>query len=388
MTFSDNVTILEKDKKRFYIVGTAHISEKSVEEVKAVIDKVQPDSICVELCETRYQTINNPDRWKKLNIFEVIREKKVLFLLSSIAIGAFQRRIGEQLGVKPGSEFLAAIDKSKEYKTELVLADRDVQATLKRTWRSLSFWKKMTTLSAIVESLFAKDEVSSEDIEKMKEKDQLTEIMAEFASENPEIQKPLIDERDQYLMSSIEEAKGEKIVAVVGAGHVNGMKSYFGKDVDKESLKTIPPASQLSSLFKWIIPLIIIYAFYNGYQQTSGQTFEKMLQSWILPNSIFSALLTIVARGKFLSVLTAFIMSPITSLVPFIGTGFFVGFVEAKLRKPTVEDCENIPVEAVDLKGIYKNQFTHVLLVFFMSNMGSALGALIGTSLVVSLLAF
>lgn len=388
MTFSDNVTILEKDKKRFYIVGTAHISEKSVEEVKTVIDKVQPDSICVELCETRYQTINNPDRWKKLNIFEVIREKKVLFLLSSIAIGAFQRRIGEQLGVKPGSEFLAAIDKSKEYKTELVLADRDVQATLKRTWRSLSFWKKMTTLSAIVESLFAKDEVSSEDIEKMKEKDQLTEIMAEFASENPEIQKPLIDERDQYLMSSIEEAKGEKIVAVVGAGHVNGMKSYFGKDVDKESLKTIPPASQLSSLFKWIIPLIIIYAFYNGYQQTSGQTFEKMLQSWILPNSIFSALLTIVARGKFLSVLTAFIMSPITSLVPFIGTGFFVGFVEAKLRKPTVEDCENIPIEAVDLKGIYKNQFTHVLLVFFMSNMGSALGALIGTSLVVSLLAF
>lgn len=388
MAFSDNVTTLKKDNKTYHIIGTAHISKESVEEVKAVIDEIKPDTVCVELCETRYNTINNPDRWKSLDIFAIIREKKVLYLLSNIAVGAFQRRIGAELGVKPGAEFVAAIEKAKDVGAELVLADRDVQATLKRTWRNLSFFKKMNTLSAITESLFESDEkVSAEDIEKMKEKNQLEEAMKEFADENPEIQKPLIDERDQFLMSAIEEAKGETIVAVVGAGHVAGMQTYFGKSIDREKLSQIPPPKAWTGLIKWIIPLLVMYAFYKGYTDMSGQTFQAMLERWILPNAIVSALFTIVARGHILSVIVAFIASPITSLIPLIGTGFFVGYVEAKLRKPTVADCERIPDEAKDIKGFYSNRFTHVLIVFFLSNLGSSLGAVIGTGLVAWLLA-
>lgn len=388
MALSQNVTVLKNGKKTYYIIGTAHISQSSVDEVKSVINEIKPDTVCVELCKTRFETMNNPDRWKSLDIFQIMKEKKVLFLLSNIAIGAFQRRIGKELGVQPGAEFSAAIEKAKEVNAKLVLADRDIQATLKRTWRNLSFFKKIATLSAITDSLFTKEEaVTSADIEKMKEQDQLDVMMKEFAKENPEIQKPLIDERDQYLMSSIEEAEGNTIVAVVGAGHVAGMKTYFGQKINKEALTVIPPASKWLGLLKWIIPLAVIYAFYHGYTELSSQTFRSMLESWILPNSIFAALLTILARGHILSVITAFIASPITSLIPIIGAGFFVGYVEAKLRKPTVADCERIPDEAQDIKGFYKNPFTHVLVVVLLSSLGSSLGAVVGAGLISWLLA-
>lgn len=389
MNLSDNVTVLTKGKKTYYIIGTAHISKDSVDEVNKVIDEIKPDTVCVELCETRYQAMTDTDRWKKLDIFQVIKEKKVLFLLSSLAMGAFQRRLGAELGVKPGAEFKAAIDKANEIGAKIVLADRNIQATLKRTWRKLSLMKKWGTLGMLVESLFSKETISEADIEKMKEKNQLEEVMKEFASENPEIQKPLIDERDQFLMSSIEEAEGEKIVAVVGAGHVAGMQTYFGKKIDREALNIIPPVKKFVPLLKWVIPVLLLFAFYNGYTKSEAAgTFQDMLDAWIYPNVIFAMILTAAARANIITIIAAGILSPITSLIPLIGTGIFTGLIEAKLKKPSVEDCERIPEEVVDFKGMYNNKFTHVLLVFFLSNLGSSLGAYIGIGWVYSLINF
>jgi pheromone shutdown-related protein TraB len=382
---SDNVTVLKKDGKTYHIIGTAHISKESVDEVNRVIDEIKPDTVCVELCETRYQSMTDSDRWKKLDIFQIIREKKVLFLMSSIAMGAFQRRLGAELGVKPGAEFKAAIEKANEIGAKVVLADRNIQATLKRTWRRLSFFKKLNTFNMLVESLFSKETISEEEIEKMKEKDQLTEVMNEFAQENPEIQKPLIDERDQYLMSSIEEAEGETIVAVVGAGHVPGMQTYFGKKIDKDALNVIPPVKKFVPLLKWVIPVLLVWAFYNGYTKSQENTFEQMLNAWIYPNILFAMLFTIAARAKFITVIAAGILSPITSLIPLIGTGMFTAWIEAHLNRPTVEDAERIPDEVVDFKGMYKNKFTHILLVFVMSNAGSSIGAYIGIGWVLTL---
>ncbi|MCB0278325.1 MAG: TraB/GumN family protein, partial [Calditrichaeota bacterium] len=362
------------------------VSAKSVDEVERVIEQVKPDTICVELCQTRYDAIKDKNRWSKLDIFQVVREKKVLFLLSNIAISSFQRRIGNKLGVKPGAEFQAAIDKAEETKAHLVLADRDIQATLKRTWANLSFFKKINTLALISSGLFEKNDISEAEIEAMKDKDKLSELLNEFAKAVPEIKQPLIDERDQFLMSAIEAAEGKKIVAVVGAGHVEGMKANFGKEIDRESLSVIPPKSSAAKLAQWIIPALVLAAFYIGFQKNQWDTFEEMLYAWILPNSIFAAVLTAFGGAKLLSIITAFIASPITSLNPALPVGVIVGYVEAKLRKPTVADCERIPEDAQDIKGLYRNQFTRVLVVAFLSIIGSALGAWIGISWLIKII--
>jgi pheromone shutdown-related protein TraB len=382
MTFSDNVSILEKENKTYYIIGTAHISADSVKEVEDVIEMVKPDTVAIELCQARFDAKMDEDRWKKLDIFEIIKQKKFLFLLSSLAMGAFQRRIGEKLGVQPGAEFFAAIEKAKEVGADLVLADRDVQATLKRTWANLGFFKKLNAMSMLVGSLFSGDdiEITKEQIEKMKEKDQLADMMNEFAIENPEIKKPLIDERDEYLMSSIEEAKGEKIVAIVGAGHVPGMITHFGKIIDKEKLCELPKASLLPKIAKWIIPFAVIGLIFQGYMNQGFDTLETMIYAWVIPNSLLAGIFTIAAGAKLPSIITAIIGSPITSLNPLVPLPIFVGYVEAKFRKPTVQDCEKINDDCKDFKGFYKNQFTRVLLVAVASVLGSGLGGMIGIS--------
>jgi len=389
LTFSENVTVLKDGKRTYYIVGTAHVSEDSVREVQEVIEKVQPDTVCVELCEARYRALTDEDRWKNLDVFKVIKEGKTLFLLANLAIGAYQRRLGAQLGVKPGAELMAGVKKAEEIGAKLELVDRDIHATLRRTWANLSFWKKLTLLGGIVESLFSKNqEIGADDIEMLKEKAHLSEMLAEFAKALPDVKVPLIDERDQFLISSIEDAPGETIVAVVGGAHVPGMTANFGVPVDRERLKQLPPKSKVWGMLKYVIPVLILAMFFIGWQNKSGGGgLKDMLFAWILPNSVFCAILTAVAGAKFLSVLTAFFASPITSLNPAIGAGMVVGFAEAWFRKPTVQDAERINEDVQSLKGFYKNPFTRVLLVAVAATMGSAMGAWIGFGWVLSLAA-
>ncbi|MFT7624255.1 MAG: pheromone shutdown-related protein TraB [Myxococcota bacterium] len=375
---SDNVTILEQPGRTIYIVGTAHVSQDSVEEVRRVIDEVQPDIVAIELDEARHRALTDENRWRNLDVFEVIRQGKTLFLLANLAIGAYQRRLGAQLGVKPGAEMLAAAEKAEEIGATLALVDRDIHITLKRTWASVGFFRKAELLSAIVAGLVSREEIEEVDIEKLKEKAQLSEMMAEFARMLPEVHKPLIDERDQYLISKTEELKGEKIVVVVGAGHVEGMVRYAGTKIDRSALDELPKKASWMGALKWIIPSLILAAFSFGYYKHSGRTVENMITAWVLPNSIFAAVMTAMALAKPLSILTAFVASPITSLNPLLPAGVVVGLMEAWLRKPTVQDCEDISDDVQSLKGVYKNQFTRVLLVAFMATMGSAMGAWIG----------
>lgn len=382
---SKNVTHLESEGRDLYIVGTAHVSPKSVEEVKRVIDAVKPDTVCVELDEMRHESLVDDTRWRKLDIFQVIRQKKVLYLLASIVLGAYQRRMGEQMGVKPGSELLAAVEKAEEVGAELVLADRHIQATLKRTWANLSFWNKGKVLSAMMGAFYGAGEITEEQLEELKDRDTITEMMQEFARVMPQVQKPLIDERDQYLMTSVERAPGKTIVAVVGAGHVQGMINYTGKPADLEALAVIPPPSKLGAVLKWLLPVVVLAAFYWGYTETSEKNFQEMVYGWVIPNAVGAALFSALARAKPLTVLIAGLASPITSLNPTINAGVVAGLVEAWQRKPTVEDCEGLQ----DISGtasMFKNNFTHVLLVFVAATLGSAVGAWVGGAWVLSLL--
>ncbi len=386
MSETGHVTVLERGSRTFHIVGTAHVSQSSVAEVEAVIDEVRPDVVCIELDKNRLDALLDEDRWKRLDIFQVIRQKRVPFLLASLALSSYQARLGEQLGVKPGSEMLAAIRKAEEVGAELVLADRDIQITLRRTWRSVSFWSKFKLLGALLAGFFEEEEISDEDLEKLKSGDALGAMLEEFAQELPQVKRPLIDERDAYLMSSIEDSSGETVVAVVGAAHVPGMKRHFGEAVDRAELDVVPPASRIVPYLKWAIPAIVVAAFTWGYFRISGQRFGEMLTGWILPNSIFAGLFSLIAGARPLTALAAFVASPITSLNPTIQAGFVAGLVEAWLRKPTVDDCARIREDSQTLRGLYRNRFTRVLLVFVAATLGSALGAYIGLGWVLSLL--
>ncbi len=390
-----HVTRLEDEGRgrSYWIVGTAHVSQDSVDEVAAVLEEVRPDVVCVELDPTRLEALTSEERWAKLDVFEVIRDGKTLMLLAHLVVGAYQRRLGAELGIQPGAELLAAVKKAEEIGARVELVDRDIQITLRRTWGNIGFWQKMKLLGALMASTLVGEEVDQETIEKLKEQSQLSEMLAEFARIFPEVKAPLIDERDAWLMGKIEdvpEVQGEppvqRIVGVVGAAHVPGMVERFGQVLDEQTLSATPPRSRWVGLLKWILPAIVFAAFAIGWSKHEGQTVEEMLFAWIIPNAVAAGLLTALAGAKLLSIITATFVSPVTSLNPLLGAGMVVGLLEAWLRKPTVEDAQRIPDDVQSFAGLYRNRFTRVLLVAVLSTMGSALGAWIGATWMVSLL--
>lgn len=381
-----HVTRLTYEGKEIYLVGTAHVSPKSVEEVERVIEELRPNSVCVELDEQRLRMLEDDTAWRKLDIFQVIRERRVLFLLSSLALGAYQRKMGEKQGVRPGAELHAGVLAARRIGAKLVLADRDVQATLKRTWANLSLLDRAKIASGLVAAPFSVAEIDDKTIEELKDQDTIGEMMHELAREFPRLKEPLIDERDAYLVSSIREAEGPRIVGVVGAAHVAGMVRRLHETVDRASLSVLPSRTLLSRVLGWVIPAVVLSAFYLGYRKSGNVGLEEMLSAWILPHAIGSSLLTLVALGHPLSVVTAFFAAPLTSLNPAISAGMVVGLVEAYLRKPTVEDCEGLPTAIQSLRGIYENRATRVLLVFVLSTLGSAIGTWISAPLMAALL--
>lgn len=380
-----NVTHIQIEGRDVYLIGTAHVSPKSVTEVTEVIREVRPDTVCVELDAMRHEAMIDENRWRKLDIFAVIKQQKVLFLLANLVLSAYQRRMGEKLGVKPGAELHAAVTEAEAVGAELVLADRDIQATLKRTWANLSFFNKLKVLGAMNAAFFGSAEIDEEQIEELKDRDVIGDMMREFGQVMPQVQVPLIDERDRYLMTKIAQAPGQKIVAVVGAGHVQGMLNQLGKTADLEELSRIPPPGITGRVLKWVIPAIVLCAFYYGYANHSTEGLKQMVFAWLIPNVVGAALLALLAGARPITVLVAGVASPITSLNPTIGAGMVAGLVEAWARKPTVEDCEQV-AEITSFSDMRKNSFTRVLLVAVASTLGSAIGAWIGAAWVVKLL--
>lgn len=380
----DNIRIIDVDGRLVHLVGTAHVSEASVHEVRQVIRDLRPDTVCVELDQGRYEALTDDSRWRRLDVFKVIREGKTLFLLVSLGIAAWQKRLGDRLGVKPGAELLAATEEAAAIGAKVVLIDRDVHVTLKRTWRNLSFLSKAKLLGAFLAG-GEEGEIESKDIEKLKDNASLSQAMEELGKMLPEVKEPLIDERDRYMIAGIRAAEGARLVAVVGAAHVGGMIRHLHTEVDRATLDVLPPPARWTQVVKWILPALILYLFWRGAQAQHVESFQQVLTAWILPNSIFCALLTAIAGGKPLSVLAGFIASPITSLNPMVPAGLVVGLLEAWLRKPTVEDAEAIPHAIESLRGIYANRATRVLLVTVASTLGSAMGAWVGLGWLFSL---
>ena len=386
MPYSGNVHEIFLDGKKILLIGTAHISQSSVDEVNTVINQVNPDTVCIELCSSRYQAMLAKDQWKNMDIFKVIREGKSFLLFANLIMTAFQKRLGSRLGVKPGSEMFEAANVAEKLNSELVLADRDVKITLQRTWRGMRFWGKMKVLGQLLASLFIREEISKEEIEKLKESDALSEAMKMLAEQSPEMKRILIDERDQYMAEKIRQSMGKLVVAVVGAGHVKGLTAELENKHNLAELESVPPTGKAVAWLKWGIPALIIALIVYGFFTVDTDVSIEMIQRWVLINGTLSALGTAAAFGHPITIAVAFIAAPFTSLNPTIAAGWVAGLVEALLRKPQVRDFENLADDITHLRGFWQNNITRILLVVIFANLGSAIGTFAGGFAIATLL--
>ncbi len=369
---------LETGGRKIQLIGTAHVSRESADLVESVIRREKPDTVCIELCASRYQALQQKDRWRDMDIVKVIRGKKAFLLLLNLLLASFQKRIAEQLGITPGQEMITAIRTAETEGSEISLADRDIRVTLSRTWRLMGFWEKMKLIFALMLSIGKTEEITEEDIERMKQEDILETLLAEIGKSHPALRSILIDERDRYLTAKIRSAPGERIVAVVGAGHVPGIKKYLETDIDVEALEQIPPGGTLSKMLKWGIPAVIVCLIVLGFFLGGSQTGKEMLSWWILANSILAGLGAVLAAAHPLTILSAILAAPLTSLNPMIAAGWVAGLVEAFIRKPKVRDFEDLPQAITTMKGFWSNKVTRILLVVVFTNLGSVLGTIVG----------
>lgn len=386
-----SVTELVHDGTTYFVVGTAHVSQTSVDEVRSVIEEVKPDVVCVELDQTRFDAITKDSAFRDLDVFKVVREGRTLYLLAHLALASYQRRIGASLGVKPGAELLAAVNAAKEKGIPVELIDRDINITLKRTWANLGLWKRSVLLSSLIvgwDDGGKGDPVTERTVEDLKEPKALSEMLAELGKAVPQIKTPLIDERDQYLATkAVAAGKGKKVVvAVVGAAHVPGMKEHWGAPIDLAPLEKLPPPSFIWRAIKWLVPALFLAAIIWGWKSSDQTSISEMMLAWILPTSIGAGLMTLLAGGSILTILAALVVAPVAAIHPLLGTGMVTGVVEAWRRKPNVADCERLPDDIQSWRGFWKNPVTRILLIAVASGIGTAVGFWVGVGWVASLL--
>jgi len=380
-TIPSDIHHLSVDQKQLVLVGTAHISQASVDTVRQVIADEQPETVCVELDEQRYQALTNRNRWESLNLIQVLRKGQVPYLLSNLALSSFQKRMGLQTGVKPGAELAAAAEEARERNMQVELVDRNIRTTLLRAWRRTGLWRKMMLLATLLGSLFEKQQIDEDELARLRETDTLSAMLDEMGSLLPAVKSILVDERDRYMAHHIRCAPGDKLVAVVGAAHLPGILRALQQPAENAAavaeLDLIPPKSVVSKLVPWLIPAVVVVLFIVGFLFGDRSQVTGAALAWILANGLLSALGAIAALGHPATIIAAFIAAPITSLNPTIGAGMVTGLVQAFVAAPTVRDMENVGEDLASLKGWWNNRLSRVMLVFLFSSIGSSIGTIV-----------
>lgn len=382
----DNLDLIRLGSKSIYIVGTAHVSAASVILAEETIREIKPDTVAIELCDARYQSLKNPERWKNTDIVQVIRSGKAYVLMAQLMLASFQKKLGTHLQVKPGAEMMRAAQVADEVGSRLVLADRDVTTTLKRVWSRLGLWSMCKVIGSMLAGLFSSKQFEADEIERIKNSDALDELMREFSEVLPEVQAALIDERDKYLAASLMDAPGKIVLAVVGAGHVPGIKRYLGSVINKEELDRIPPPRLLLRAIGWLIPAAAAALLIYGFFVSGAQASLDLLSAWIWVTGGFAALGAALALGHPLTILSAFIAAPITTIHPLLASGWVAGLVEAVLKRPRVSDLETIADDMGTLRGWFRNRVSKILLIMALTNLLGTLGALVGIRVVASMI--
>ena len=365
-----------EDARRIIVVGTAHVSKDSTELVERAIRQFRPDTVALELCAQRYESINDPNKWRDTDLFKVIRSGKAYVLLAQLALASFQKRIADRLEVKPGDEMRRAIAVSSELGLPIVCVDREIKVTLRRVWFHAPFFRMFRLLSELVGSLFddKATDISAETIEGVKHAGELSELLDEFSKTMPHAKSALIDERDRYMATKLLDVPGKTVVAVVGAAHVPGMRQFFGQRADLAELDIIPSPRLISRLLLWTVPALILGMIAYGLFSFQIQTSADMLLSWVLISGLLAAGGALLALAHPLTIAAAFIASPLI----IVRVGWLCGLVEAFLRKPRVLDFEQIGEDITTFRGWRQNRVTKILLVMMLANLGALTGRILG----------
>jgi len=367
-------------------VGTAHISQQSVDLVREVIERERPDCVCVELDQQRYEALSEEKTFAAQDLRTVIRNKQLAALLMNLLLASYQKRLGLKLGVTPGKELLEATRVARELEIPIALCDRDVRITLRRAWGAISFWHKMQLASGVVASAFEDTEISEEELARIRQQDVLSELMRELGDAMPALKKSLIDERDTYLAQKIRASTGERIVAVVGAGHIEGMSRAIEaeQDVDLAEIETVAPVSPVWKWVGWAIPTLIVGSIaWIGVSQGFAEAGQNAL-FWFLANAIPSGIGGLLALAHPLTTLAAFFAAPFTSLTPVIGAGYVAAFVQTWFAPPTVHEIQTVGEDIATFRGWWLNRLLRILLVFIFTTLGSVIGTWVGGVEIVS----
>lgn len=389
ITVSDTIhKLVFKNGDIITLVGTAHVSHNSVEEVCAVLDEVKPDRICLELDKGRFESKTNRDVYANMNLRKIFKEGKAFLLLANTALASFQKRLGTKLDSAPGDELMSAGRIALERDIPFSFCDRDISVTFKRSWRKSSFWQKIKLLATLLSAAFSKEEITQEELERLKTSDTLNEMLSSMAQELPNVKKVLIDERDEYLAKSIYKAEGHNKVAIIGAGHTSGIIDFLGKceecsyteaqlNEQINELSFVPDNTLGKKIISWSVPAVLIgfivfscltYGFKGGMM-----TFF----TWAVADAMGAMFMAIISLGHPLTWIVAAITAPISVMSPVLGVGMFSGIMESEVRKPTVEDFEKLVDDVSSFRKWFSNKVLHPLLLFITTSLGSMIGTLV-----------
>jgi pheromone shutdown-related protein TraB len=377
---SQTIRRIELKGRTIILAGTVHISQESTQEVRALIEAEKPGRVCVEIDEGRYRSMSQDKGWESLDVGKVLREGKGFLLMANLALAGFQRRMGADVGGKPGDEMLAAVRAAEDAGIPYSFCDREVQVTLKRAWSKSGLWNRAKLIASLVESAFSSEKLSEAEIEKLKEKTELDSMMSELASFLPSVKEVLIDERDRFLASRIYLSPESLVVAVVGAGHLDGIEAWLMRldsgdaSSDTAEIEASPPPSKAGKIIGWAIPVVIVGLIVLGFFKSGTSASLALLLRWVLLNGSLAAIGSALCLAHPLTIAFSFIAAPIATLNPFVGVGLFAGLAEAFLRKPRVSDLESLASDVTSFKGFYRNRVTKILLIFFLSSLGGMVG--------------
>ncbi len=362
------------------LLGTAHVSQKSAEVVRDLIATGDFDGVAIELDEIRYQALTDQNRYRNMDLVSIIKNKQTGLIATNLAMSAYQKRLADQLGVEPGAEMKQAITSAQERDLPLWKIDRSVGITMKRTWRSLKFMEKIDLLFGFG-GFFDKEDVSEEEIEKLKSGDILESTFKDFSENSENLYHSLIDERDLFMAARLQEAVNEnqdqhkKVLVVIGAGHLKGTSEYVQEPIDTtptiKKLNTLPPKALWVKLLPWLITAVILAGFTWGFSKNTDLGWD-LIKTWFIYNGVLSGLGALIAGGHLFTILAAVMAAPFTSLNPTIAAGMVASLVETMMRRPKIHDFEALQSDAMHAKGWWKNPVTRVLLVFVFTNIGSA----------------
>lgn len=380
--------VVERDGVRYTLLGTAHVSKASVDAVDRAISHGGFDAIAIELDAPRLQSLTDPDALARLDLVQVIRSGRTAMFAANLALSAYQRRLAEQLGIEPGAELKLAARLGKERGLPVHLIDREVGLTFRRAMDRLGWWGRAKVGAGLIASMFADETVGAEEIEKLKQGDMLESSFGEFANENPALYETVIGERDRYMAARLRElgadpaAAPRDVLAVVGAGHLRGMTAHLANETGepgplRESLEALPRKSDMP-WFTIALALFVLGGFAYGFWKGGIEVGSDLLLEWVLATGLMGALGCAIAGGHPLSILVAFLASPVTPLHPALASGTLSALTEAWLRKPTYADFMALRDDVQSMRGWWRNRVARVLLNFFLTSMGTAIGVWTG----------